>query len=61
VYKMAKKTANRVVSEARSQIYDRLFQLWGTKEGSVMSLDFQIHNCIIIIVVNLGPSQSSQV
>jgi hypothetical protein len=32
-YKMTKKTAKRVVSEARSQIYDRLFQLWGTKEG----------------------------
>jgi hypothetical protein len=32
-YKMVKKTAKWVVSEVKSQIYDRLFQLWGTKVG----------------------------
>jgi hypothetical protein len=32
-YKVAKKTANRVVSEARGQVYDGLYQRLGTKEG----------------------------
>jgi 3'-phosphoadenosine 5'-phosphosulfate sulfotransferase (PAPS reductase)/FAD synthetase len=32
-YKVAKKTAKRTVSEARGQIYDRLYQQLGTKEG----------------------------
>jgi hypothetical protein len=30
---VAKKTTKRVVSEARGQIYDRLYQRLGTKEG----------------------------
>jgi hypothetical protein len=30
-YKMAKKTAKRVVSEARGQMYDGLYQRLGTK------------------------------
>jgi hypothetical protein len=32
-YKVAKKTAKRVVSEARGQIYDKLYQWLGLKEG----------------------------
>jgi hypothetical protein len=32
-YKVAKKTAKRTVSEAKSQIYDGLYQRLGTKEG----------------------------
>jgi hypothetical protein len=32
-YKVAKKTAKRMVSEARGQIYDGLYQRLGTKEG----------------------------
>jgi hypothetical protein len=32
-YKVAKKTAKRVMSEARDQIYDGLYQRLGTKEG----------------------------
>jgi hypothetical protein len=32
-YKVAKKTAKRVVSEARGQMYDGLYQRLGTKEG----------------------------
>jgi hypothetical protein len=32
-YKVAKKTAKRVVSEVRGQIYDGLYQQLGTKEG----------------------------
>jgi hypothetical protein len=32
-YKVAKKTAKRTVSEARSQMYDGLYQRLGTKEG----------------------------
>jgi hypothetical protein len=32
-YKVAKKTAKRVVTEARGQIYDGLYQRLGTKEG----------------------------
>jgi hypothetical protein len=32
-YKVAKKTINQVVSEARGQIYDGLYQRLGTKEG----------------------------
>jgi hypothetical protein len=32
-YKVPKKTAKRAVSEARGQMYDRLYQRLGTKEG----------------------------
>jgi hypothetical protein len=32
-YKVAKKTAKRTVSEARSQMYDGLYQRLGTKVG----------------------------
>jgi hypothetical protein len=32
-YKVAKKTAKRVVSEARGRKYDGLYQRLGTKEG----------------------------
>jgi hypothetical protein len=32
-YKVAKKSAKRVVSEARGWMYDRLYQRLGTKEG----------------------------
>jgi hypothetical protein len=32
-YKVAKKTAKRAVSEARSQMYDGLYQRLDTKEG----------------------------
>jgi hypothetical protein len=32
-YKVAKKTAKRVVSEARGQMYNGLYQRLGTKEG----------------------------
>jgi hypothetical protein len=32
-YKVAKKTAKQALSEVRSQIYDRLYQWLGTKEG----------------------------
>jgi hypothetical protein len=32
-YKMAKKTTKRMVSEVRSQMYDRLYQWLGMKEG----------------------------
>jgi hypothetical protein len=32
-YKVAKKTIKRAVSEARSQMYDGLYQRLGTKEG----------------------------
>jgi hypothetical protein len=31
-YKVAKKTVKQAVSEARGQMYDRLYQLLGTKE-----------------------------
>jgi hypothetical protein len=31
-YKVAKKTAKRAMSEARGQIYDKLYQRLGTKE-----------------------------
>jgi hypothetical protein len=33
-YKVAKKTAKRVVSEARGQMYNGLYQRLGTKEGA---------------------------
>jgi hypothetical protein len=32
-YKVTKKTAKRAMSEARGQMYDRLYQRLGTKEG----------------------------
>jgi hypothetical protein len=32
-YKVTKKTAKRAVSEARDQMYDRLYQWLGMKEG----------------------------
>jgi hypothetical protein len=32
-YKVAKKTAKRAVSKVKGQIYDRLYQWLGTKEG----------------------------
>jgi hypothetical protein len=32
-YKMAKKTVNRAMSEARGRMYDGLYQRLGTKEG----------------------------
>jgi hypothetical protein len=32
-YKVAKKTAKRAVSEARGQMYNRLYQRLDTKEG----------------------------
>jgi hypothetical protein len=32
-YKVIKKTAKWTVSEARGQMYDRLYQRLGTKEG----------------------------
>jgi hypothetical protein len=37
-YKVTKKTAKQAVSKIRSQMYDRLYQRLGTKEGRRTSI-----------------------